>query len=126
MMILMIYLSSTTVQTYIFIAVGIILLLSLIFIFLKLTRKKGNIIPVDETFLSNIYMALGKKQNIKSLEMKQQRLQIEVANIKDIDQVLLKETNTPAFLTGKKITLLIKNNTKEVFNYLNEKRKEEQ
>ncbi len=122
----MIYLSSTTVQTYIFIAVGIILLLSLIFIFLKLTRKKGNIIPVDETFLSNIYMALGKKQNIKSLEMKQQRLQIEVANIKDIDQVLLKETNTPAFLTGKKITLLIKNNTKEVFNYLNEKRKEEQ
>jgi phosphotransferase system IIB component len=122
----MIYLSATVVQTYILIAVGVILFLTLIFIILKLTRKKGNIIPVDETFLNNIYLSLGKKENIKSLDLKQQRLQVEVANIKNIDQVLLKETNTPAFLTGKKITLLIKNNTKEVFNYLNEKRKEEQ
>jgi hypothetical protein len=31
----------------------------------------------------------------------------------------------PAFVTGKKITLLIKDNSKEVYKYLNEKRKEE-
>lgn len=122
----MIYLTETTIQTYIFIALGVIALFSLIFIFLKLTRKKDNILPVDNIFLANLYQALGKKENIKSIDMKQQRLQIEVANMKEIDQALLKETNTPAFVTGKKITLLIKNNTKQVFNYLNEKRKEEQ
>jgi phosphotransferase system IIB component len=125
-MISMIYLTATTIQTYIFIAIGVILILSLIFIVLKLTRKKGNIIPVDQTFLGNLYAALGKKENIKSIDMKQQRLQIEVSNIKAINQDLLKESNTPAFLTGRKITLLIKDNTKQVFNYLNEKRKEEQ
>ncbi|BCR36046.1 hypothetical protein [Mariniplasma anaerobium] len=122
----MIYLTAITIQTYIFIALGIIALFSLIFIVLKLTRKKGNILPVDNLFLNNIYKALGMKENIKSIDIKQQRLQIEVANMKAIDQELLKQTNTPAFVTGKKITLLIKNNTKQVFNYLNEKRKEEQ
>jgi phosphotransferase system IIB component len=122
----MIYLAETTIQTYIFIALGVIAFLSLIFIFLKLTRKKGSIYPVDDIFLNNIYLALGKKENIKSIDIKQQRLQIEVANIKAINQDLLKQANTPAFLSGKKITLLIKNNSKQVFNYLNEKRKEEQ
>lgn len=122
----MIYLAEATIKAYIFITIGVIAILSLIFLFLKSNRKKGSILPVDNLFLNNLYVALGKKENIKSIDLKQQRLQIEVVNMKEINQDLLKQTNTPAFVTGKKITLLIKNNTKQVFNYLIEKRKEEQ
>ncbi len=121
----MIYLEEPTLLTYIFVAIGVVVVLSILFIILLLRRKNGSKKLLDQTFLSNLYQALGTKDNILAIDMKQQRLQIEVANIKAIDQDLLKQANTPAFMTGKKITLLIKDNTKEVFNYLNEKRKEE-
>lgn len=122
----MIYILEVSMQTYIYIVIGIIALLVIWLIILNKTKSKPHIKAVDQTLLDNLYLALGKKSNIKSIEIKQQRLQIEVEKVKDIDQDLLKHTNTPAFLTGKKITLLIKDNTKEVFNYLNEKRKEEE
>lgn len=121
----MIYISEANVKIYFYVGLGVIALFSILFIIIMLSRKKGLSIPVDQTFLATLYQALGTKDNIKAIDMKQQRLQIEVASVKAIDQGLLKQTNTPAFVTGKKITLLIKHNEKEVFNYLNEKRKEE-
>lgn len=121
----MFYLDEPTVNILFYVGLGVIALFSILFIIIMLTRKKSTVNSIDQSFLSNLYLALGTKDNIKAIDMKQQRLQIEVASVKEIDQELLKQTNTPAFVTGKKITLLIKNNTKEVFNYLNEKRKEE-
>ena len=121
----MIYLSEALINAFIYIGIGIIASLLCLFIFLKLIQNKSDVKDLDQEFLNNLYLALGQKDNIKSIEMKQQRLQIEVVQVKDIDQELLKQINIPAFLTGKKITLLVKNNTKDVYNYLNDKRKEE-
>ena len=121
----MIYLTQTTIQLYIYIGIGVIAILILSLVLFMLTRKKPTVKAIDQVLLNNLYLALGTKSNIKSIDMKQQRLQIEVVNIIDINQDLLKQTNTPAFMTGKKITLLIKEKTKDVFNYLNEKRKED-
>ena len=121
----MIYLSEALINAFIYIGIGIIASLLCLFIFLKLIQNKSDVKDLDQEFLNNLYLALGQKDNIKSIEMKQQRLQIEVVQVKDINQELLKQINIPAFLTGKKITLLVKNNTKDVYNYLNDKRKEE-
>lgn len=110
---------------YIYIAIGIAILLIIGLMFLVLTKKKTPVHLLEASYLDDIYQALGRSKNLKSLEMKQQRIQVELISIKAVDQNLLKKTDTPAFLTGKKITLLVKEHTKDVFNYLNEKRKEE-
>ncbi len=110
---------------YIYIAIGIAILLIIGLMFLVLTKKKTPVHLLEASYLNDIYQALGRSKNLKSLEMKQQRIQVELISIKAVDQNLLKKTDTPAFLTGKKITLLVKEHTKDVFNYLNEKRKEE-
>ena len=123
--------NNTTLQTltssfYLYIVIGSIALLALGITFFLLTRKKE---PKDKplalAFLNDLYNALGAKSNIKAIELVQKRLQIEVDSVKKSDQDTLKILNMPAFVTGKKITLLIKDNTKEVYKYLNEKRKEE-
>ena len=125
------HMNNTALQTltssfYLYIVIGSIALLALGITFFLLTRKKEpQNKPLELSFLNDLYNALGAKSNIKAIELVQKRLQIEVDSVKKIDQDTLKILNMPAFVTGKKITLLIKDNTKEVYKYLNEKRKEE-
>lgn len=120
------YLSAISSSVYIYIAVGAIALFTLGLILFLLTRKKiPKQKPLEITYLQDLYIALGEKENIKSIELVQKRLQIEVTQVKAIKQDILKKLDTPAFVTGKKITLLIKDNANDVFKYLNEKRKEE-
>lgn len=121
----MIQLTFTKPETIIYLGVGFVVLILLLLLILKLTKKTKAIKAFELTYLNDLYEALGKKENIKALEIKQQRIQIELNNLKNVNQNLLKETEIPAFLTGRKITLLIKEHSQEVFNYLNEKRKEE-
>jgi phosphotransferase system IIB component len=119
-------LEALTSSFYLYIAVGAIALFALGLTFYLLTkRQKPHSEALDPTLIDTLYQALGKASNIKQLDIVQKRLQIEVGSIKDIDQEKLKALNMPAFVTGKKITILIKDNTKEVYQYLIEKRKEE-
>lgn len=119
-------LQTLTSSFYLYIAIGTLALFALGITFFLLTRRKNpKEKPLEVTFLNDLYLALGTALNIKTVELVQKRIQIEVQSIKKIDQEALKTLNMPAFVTGKKITLLIKDNTKEVYKYLNEKRKEE-
>lgn len=122
----LIYLSAISNIVYLYIAIGAVSLFTLgIILYLLTKKKKPKPKPLDDAYLNDLYQALGEKDNIKSIELVQKRLQIEVAQVKIIKQDLLKKLDTPAFVTGKKITLLIKDNANDVFKYLNEKRKEE-
>jgi phosphotransferase system IIB component len=119
-------LQALTSSFYLYIAIGAVALFALGLTFYLLTkRQKLEVNPLDPTLIENLYQALGTKTNIKQVEIVQKRLQIEVGSVKNIDQEKLKALNMPAFVTGKKITILIKDNTKEVYQYLIEKRKEE-
>lgn len=119
-------LQTLTSSFYLYIAIGTIALFALGITFFLLTRRKNvKEKPLELSFLNDLYLALGTSLNIKTIELVQKRLQVEVQSIKKIDQEALKTLNMPAFVTGKKITLLIKDNSKEVYKYLNEKRKEE-
>lgn len=104
-----------------------VLLVILIFIIFKLKRKKSpkvKVIPLDIVYLENLALALGTEKNLKSLSSEHQRLKIIVNDIKKVNSKKLSEMSIPTFLKGKELTLLIKNHTKEVLSYLNDKIRE--
>lgn len=97
------------------ISVGLILLLKK-----KKTVKKPEMDPI---YLNQLLAALGNADNITDAISEHQRLRIKVFNMKIVDADILKELDIPAFVKGKEITLLIKNHTKEVLSFINDKRK---
>lgn len=80
--------------------------------------KKDKPKPLQLTFLPELLEALGKKQNLVSVDSEHQRLKVVVHNIKQVDAQKLKSLDTPAILKGKELTLLIKHHTKDVLTYL--------
>ncbi|MDO9629740.1 MAG: hypothetical protein Q7I99_07540 [Acholeplasmataceae bacterium] len=110
-----------------------IVLLSLIFLFIILrvvrrkTKRKPKVkqIPIDTLYLETLAIALGNPKNISALSSEHQRLKVLVKDIKKVDSKKLSELSIPTFLKGKELTLLIKNHTKEVLSYLNDKIREE-
>ena len=80
--------------------------------------KKDKPKPLQLTFLPELLEALGKKQNLVSVDSEHQRLKVVVHNIKQVDAKKLKSLDTPAILKGKELTLLIKHHTKDVLTYL--------
>jgi phosphotransferase system IIB component len=101
----------------------LILFVILTFIFLLTSRKKQKVEEptLDLELLLN---SLGGSSNIERVSMEHQRLKVIINDLKRIDQLLLKQLEIPAFLKGRELTLLIKQHTKEVLSYLNERRKE--
>ena len=122
-----IYLTNLTdISIYtIIISIVILALVIGLIIYLLVKNRKTATHHIDTVDTNDLLKALGTLDNINHIELVQKRLQIEVKNVKAIDQTLLKQLDIPAFLTGKKITLLIKDNAKTVYSNLNEKRKEE-
>ena len=108
-----------------------ILLLILLILVVRVARKKTKRAPkekqvfIDKIYLERLALALGNEGNIKSLSAEHQRLKIIVNDIKKVDSKQLSELSIPTFLKGKELTLLIKNHTKEVLSYLNDKIREE-
>jgi len=112
-------------KIYVYGAIGFVVIGIIIGLLLLIKRKKPQVKALSNDYINQLYEALGSNRNIKQLELVQKRLQIEVNQLASVNQELLKRLDIPAFVTGKKITLLIKDNANEVFKYLNEKRKEE-
>ncbi|MBU1142121.1 MAG: hypothetical protein KKH92_00585 [Firmicutes bacterium] len=108
-----------------------LLLLILLILVVRFVRKKTKQAPkekqvfIDKIYLERLALALGNEGNIKSLSAEHQRLKIIVNDIKKVDSKQLSELSIPTFLKGKELTLLIKNHTKEVLSYLNDKIREE-
>jgi len=102
-------------------------LVILIFIIFRLKKRKApkeKQIPIDIIYLESLAIALGTNENIQSLSSEHQRLKVIVNDIKKVDSKKLSELSIPTFLKGKELTLLIKNHTKEVLSYLNDKIRE--
>ena len=112
-------------KIYVYGAIGFVVIGIIVGLLLLIKRKKPQVKALSNDYINQLYEALGSNRNIKQLELVQKRLQIEVNQLASVNQELLKRLDIPAFVTGKKITLLIKDNANEVFKYLNEKRKEE-
>ncbi|MFA6801162.1 MAG: hypothetical protein WCR19_03540 [Acholeplasmataceae bacterium] len=98
------------------------IIIVLVLIIWLITRKKiTKEIPVDQTFLDNLLMALGTKDNIESLNLEQQRIKIHVLDTKKIDATYFTNEKLPAFISGNKITVLFKEHAKEIYQFLSSK-----
>jgi phosphotransferase system IIB component len=108
-----------------------LLVLLLVILYFRVARNKSKRTPkekqvlIDQIYLEKLANALGNKGNIKNLTAEHQRLKVIVNDIKRVDSKQLSELSIPTFLKGKELTLLIKNHTKEVLSYLNDKIREE-
>ena len=106
-----------------------LIILLIIFIAFILGIRKRRVpkvkqIPLDTIYLENLSLALGTSKNIKGLSSEHQRLKVIVNDVKQVDSKKLSELSIPTFLKGKELTLLIKNHTKEVLSYLDDKIRE--
>jgi len=72
---------------------------------------------LDISYLNDIKKAFGD-QNIEKVKLEQQRIQVYVKDTKAIDVNYFKEAKLPAFMTGKKITVLFKENANEIYQFL--------
>ncbi len=108
--------------------ISVILLATLIpFIFLIFWIKKKKPTPVSALkieYLEQLVVALGSLENIKSVSREHQRLKVFVHDLKVVSSDQLKNLETPAFLKGKEITLLVKHHTKDVIDYINTLKRE--
>ncbi|MCR3905906.1 MAG: hypothetical protein NUK62_02590 [Tenericutes bacterium] len=106
----------------------IVILLGLLTSFVYIIRKKRlqtKVIPLADEFLDALYIALGESNNIVKVSHEHQRLKVLIIDVKKVNTKRLKDLNIPAFLKGKELTLLIKNHTKEVISYFNDKMRED-
>ncbi|MDI6451967.1 hypothetical protein [Peloplasma aerotolerans] len=123
------YLLGIEPQYVIYFDVAFIFLIFLIaFIFISIKRKKRvklKVVPLGDAYLDQLFEAVGKRKNIIEISSEHQRLKIVLSQVREVDTLKLKQLNIPAFLKGKELTLLIKNHTKEVVSYFNDKMRED-
>ena len=72
---------------------------------------------IDLAYLNEIKNAFGNN-NIEKVKLEQQRIQVYVKDTKAIDVNYFEEAKLPAFMTGKKITVLFKENANEIYQFL--------
>lgn len=101
----------------------IIIMVASVFFIIFARSKKAFVEPINQAFLDQLVNALGGIDNIVQASKEHQRLKVLVQNIKLLDANSLKVLQLAAFLKGREVTLLIKNQPEKVLAYLNEQRK---
>lgn len=97
-----------------------LILLTILIIAIYYKTKKDKLEPLDSKFLDDLYIALGIG-NIESVDIEHRRIRLILKEVKDVDANALQQLKVPAFLKGKELKILIKDHTKEVYNYLTER-----
>lgn len=101
------------------VAVIILLIILLVLVYRKPKEDKSTLISNE--YLENFLLILGSSDNIKEISIENKRLRLILNDIKKIDANGLKALEIPAFLKGKELKLLIKNDIKIIYKYLNER-----
>ena len=107
-----------------------LMVLSLILLVLKMlltTKKKQEEkdIKIDEDYINSLYNALGTKTNIIKISLENKRLKVQLKDPKQINKENFDKINTPAFLTGDELKILVKHDQNKVLEQLEKLRKEE-
>ncbi len=106
--------------------IALVLVVAGIAVFYVLYEKNKKQKPADDEYLASVIKAIGDVSNIISIHHVQRRTQIELLAPEKVDVNQLKALQISAFMTGKKITLLLNENREHTLFQLIKKRKEEQ
>lgn len=101
-----------------------VLIALLIIITLLLKKKPEKKVIASEETLNDIYVAFGKKENIINIKRTQDRINFTVKDVKSINNNTLRDLNIAAFLKKNEVTILFKNGSKNLYEYVKTKLKE--
>ncbi|CCV64079.1 Phosphotransferase system (PTS), EIIB component (glucose-specific) [Alteracholeplasma palmae J233] len=105
---------------------AVLILLFLVIFFMRLKKAKTKeTVKIDNNYIQSILEALGTKNNIESIKLDNKRLKVLVKDTKKLNQTLFNELDTPAFLVGKELKILVKYSPEVVLEGLNNIRNEE-
>lgn len=105
-------------KIYLPITLAVIVLIIILVLVLK-NKKKTKKPILDSKVLNEIYVALGEV-NILSVTREQDRVKVVLKDPKQVDANKLRELSIPASLKGKEVTLLYRNFSGELEQYIKE------
>lgn len=109
-----IYLQISSITTILIVSLVVLVLSALITAFFLIKSQKKT---VDRQYLIKIKDALGAS-NIENVSLEKQRVQIIVKDTTKINATFFTSEKLPAFISGNKITVLFKENAKEIYQFL--------
>lgn len=118
---MVILISFVDILPYIILVLAVVCIL----IFYVLWEKKRRLPVHDDGYYKDIIKALGELENIASAIIEHRRVQIELVSVDKVNVNILKTLEVSAFLTGKKITLLMNEQGNQLLDHIKSKRKEE-
>lgn len=104
--------------------VAILLIGASLFLFTRKAKPKKETIQIDDEYVKNLYFALGQKENILSITLENKRLKVMLKEPKIVDPEKFKQIDTPAFVVGKEIKILVKYSPEYILKKLDEIRNE--
>lgn len=105
---------------------GIILGLLIVFLvlFIWASRRKRRRQELSNDFADMVLKSLGGADNIVKVKLSRRRLKVELKHVEMILPKLMRELKLGAIVSKQVVTILVKDNPKEVYEFIEIKRKE--
>lgn len=117
----------TTNPTHLYILIGAIafaLILIILIILIIVKKRKKSKLDSQNEYAENIIKALGGIDNIDDIKLSRRRLNAIVSDLNLLRPKDLRNLKLGAVITKNNVKMLVKDNPKVVYKYINKKRKE--
>lgn len=113
----------STNQIYLIIGGSIAALIILILVIYLLIKTKGKKKQAGFEFGEQVLGSLGGADNITSLKLSQRRIIAEVSDTEKLIPKKMRELKLGAIITRNQVKILVKDNPREVYKYIQQNRK---
>lgn len=113
----------STNQIYLIIGGSIAALIILILVIYLLIKTKGKKKQAGFEFGEQVLESLGGAENITSLKLSQRRIIAEVSDTEKLFPKKMRELKLGAIITRNQVKILVKDNPREVYKYIQQNRK---
>ena len=113
----------STNQIYLIIGGSITALIILILVIYLLIKTKGKKKQAGFEFGEQVLESLGGAENITSLKLSQRRIIAEVSDTEKLIPKKMRELKLGAIITRNQVKILVKDNPREVYKYIQQNRK---
>jgi len=113
----------STNQIYLIIGGSIAALIILILVIYLLIKTKGKKKQAGFEFGEQVLESLGGAENITALKLSQRRIIAEVSDTEKLIPKKMRELKLGAIITRNQVKILVKDNPREVYKYIQQNRK---
>ena len=112
-------------QTYLYLIIGAgaLVLLALIITIIVCKKRKTKRKEFGSDFGQKVLESLGNCENIVKIKLERRRLTVEVKDLTLLKPKQMRELKLGAIITRNQIKMLIKDSPREVYKYIQQKRK---